>query len=83
MILATVANMRKYQRADKVIQTPDGPITIHARQPFTYSPNTDERYSATPGDYWNMPEDEPLRDEDGEPMILVFESVSLIDADEY
>jgi hypothetical protein len=79
-ISATPANMRIYERPNRV--HPDGG-TIIARQPFAYSPVTDERCSATPGDYWNAPDDEPLRDSEGHPMILVFEVCDLVDADKY
>jgi hypothetical protein len=56
MLEATVSNMRKFE---------------DRRDVFAYSPVTHEEYSATPGDYWTMPDDEPLLDQDGVPMILV------------
>lgn len=54
MILATVENMRRYAN----------------RGVFAYSPGTGERCSATPGDYFFMAEDRPLRDSEQQPMIL-------------
>lgn len=44
---------------------------------FAYSPTTGERYSADAGDYWNRPADEPLRDSNGEPMVLALEFTSI------
>lgn len=38
---------------------------------IAYSLLTGEEYSATPGDYWHLSQDEPLLDSEGEPMILV------------
>jgi hypothetical protein len=53
-------------------------MKIHdvGRQPgfenvIAHSPITGEEYSAVPGNYWHMADDESLRDETGEPMILV------------
>ena len=44
---------------------------------IAYSPNAGEHYSASSGDYFMLGIDEPLRDSDGEPMILVTESYQL------
>lgn len=56
-MLATVRNMAAH---------PDVPGKL------AYSPTTGEEASADAGDYWWMSDpDEPLRDEDDEPMILV------------
>jgi len=55
-MIATVANMRKVQDQSGV---------------FVWSLSTGEEYSADPGDYWNAAEDYTLKDEIGEPMILV------------
>lgn len=52
---ATIANMKAVQ---------DDPGV------FAYSPFTMEEYSATPGDYWMMADDEYLRDSDGNAMVL-------------
>lgn len=49
---------------------------------FAYSPLTGERYSATPGDYWNMPPTEALTDEHGEPMILATEETRIVEVEE-
>jgi hypothetical protein len=45
-----------------------------------YSPHTGEEYSASPGDYWQHPPEEPLRDEVGEPMLLVVATSGYVDA---
>lgn len=46
---------------------------------MAYSPTTGEQYSATPGDYWDMPQDRPLIDANGEPMILVSRRVQFVE----
>lgn len=76
-VLATVANMHRYYRPSKKV----GDCIVFPNQPFAYSLNTGERYSANPSDYWSCPEDDPLLDSDGEPMILVFEITKIVDAD--
>ena len=81
-VLATPANMRKYEQPSRKIDTPDGPVTIIPRQPVAYSPETGETYSASAGDYWKLPDDEPLRDYYGDPMILVFETHGYVDVDD-
>lgn len=53
-ILASPANMRKYAKPGLV----------------AYSEWTGEEYSATAGDYFWMPEDQPLEDRDGNCMTL-------------
>jgi hypothetical protein len=65
--LATVENMRKAESIAPGLRV------------IAFSPLTGEEYSATPGDYWNHPADEPLRDSEGEPMILVNRRVSYVD----
>jgi hypothetical protein len=67
-MLATPANMRKLRHID---------YRAPAAVVFAYSPRTYERYSATPGDYWHMADDEPLLDENGEPMVLAFEHTTI------
>lgn len=62
-IIATPANMKRYY-ADGV---------------FAWSPNTREEYSATPGDYWHVPEDDPIRDANGDPMVLVVRETRIIE----
>jgi hypothetical protein len=57
-MIATVENMRRAEGRGRV---------------FVYDPSTDVRYSATPGDYFWQPEDEPLLGEDGQPMLLCVE----------
>jgi hypothetical protein len=46
-------------------------VIIEGRRAVALSPSTGEEYSASSGDYWQHPADEPLRDADGEPMLLV------------
>lgn len=79
---ATVANMRAYEAAHppKTIDTPNGPVKVHAARCFAYSPTTAEEFSGSPGDYFTMGEDEPLIDAEGDPMVLVTSRVSLHDA---
>lgn len=45
-----------------------------------WSPHTGEEYSATPGDYWDAPDSEVLKDSEDEPMILVREVCTMHDA---
>jgi hypothetical protein len=66
--LATRENMRKYAGLPGV---------------FAYSPTTGEQYSATPGDYFWLPEGEVLTDSDGEPMVLARQVVQVVSAAEY
>jgi len=83
MIPATIENMRKYKRENRTVEGDEGTITILARQPVAYSPNTGEQYSADPGDYWNAPDGWVMTDSEDDEMVLVFESTRMIDADEY
>lgn len=64
-MLATPANMRKAE-ADGV------------KGVFSYSPVTNERYSATAADYFQIADDTPLKDETGEPMILATERCEIV-----
>jgi hypothetical protein len=77
--LATPENMRAVREAN-----PDrkvGDCTILGRRAFAVSVNySEERTSADAGDYFMQPDDEPLRDSDGEPMVLAFERSYLVDA---
>jgi hypothetical protein len=78
MTLATPENMKKYEAANQPRPYKDG--TLMPRPAIAYSPDTGEQYSATSGDYWHMKDDEPLRDENGEPMILVVSQTTMTDA---
>lgn len=40
---------------------------------FAYDPDTGDRWSATPGDYFYMPENEPLRNDAGNVLLLAQE----------
>jgi hypothetical protein len=55
-MLATIENMQRTKGVAGVL---------------AWSPTTGEEYSADPGDYWNAPAGWTIRDEDGEPMVLV------------
>lgn len=80
--LATPANMREWERLhpSRKIQTPDGSARIEGARCFAYSPNTGEEYSATAGDYYNRPDDQPIRDKLGEPMVLAVRVTQFLDA---
>ena len=80
--LATPANMRKFREANppRQIDTPDGPVTIMGRGCFAFSPTTGEQFSADAGDYWPLPDDEPLLDSDGRPMVLAVTRTLFLDA---
>lgn len=74
--LATVANMRRFEERHPRTQP-----NVEPMRAIAYSPGTGEEYSATSGDYWNQPDDAPLLDHEGEPMLLVVRgSRSLVDA---
>jgi hypothetical protein len=75
--LATPANMRAVEAANPARKI--GACTIMGRRTVAYSPTTGEQYSASAGDYM-LPDDEPLCDSEGEPMILVFERTVRVDA---
>lgn len=79
---ATVVNMRRYEdeHPPKTIDTPNGPVRVHAPRCFAYSPTTGEEFSGTPGDYLTGGEDEPLLDAEGDEMILVTSRVVHYDA---
>lgn len=64
MTLATPANMKRYAYLPNVM---------------AYSPLTGEEYSANAGDYWHLPDDVPLQDANGEPMVLVHRFVRYVD----
>lgn len=79
---ATLENMRAFEQANppRKVDTPNGPATVLGRTCFAWSPFTDERFSATPGDYWNMSEEECLLDSEGNQMVLVTERTLYLDA---
>lgn len=62
-MLATPANMRKLA---------DGPVKVKGATLIAYSPRTFEQFSATPGDYFYLPDDTPLRDGMDQPMVLAY-----------
>lgn len=76
--LATPANMRAVREANPTRHVAG--CTIEGHRAIAYSPCTGEAFSADDGDYWNMPDDEPLRDSEGEPMILAFPRTIHVDA---
>ena len=72
--LATPANMAAFEEANPSRTIPQGDgskIIIEGRRAVALSPSTGEEYSASAGDYWQHPRGEPLKDADGEPMLLV------------
>lgn len=46
---------------------------------FCWSPRTHEEYSATPGDYFLLGDDEPLLDDDNQPMILARRVTAIVE----
>lgn len=77
--LATPANMRRFRELHpgRVLR---GGGRVEGRRCFAYSPLTGERCSADAGDYWTLPDDQPLTDCEGEPMILAVSETSYRDA---
>lgn len=67
--LATVANMQRFKALHPGREIPGGG-RVEGRRCFAYSAETGEKFSADPGDYFGRPDDEPLKDSNGEPMIL-------------
>jgi hypothetical protein len=47
-----------------------------------YSPTTGEEASADAGDYWWLPNGDPLVDENGDPMILVRKVTEYIEVED-
>lgn len=56
-VLATPANMKKAQ-------------DLGIRGLCIFDKATGQGYSATPGDYWDHPDNEPLHNDGGQPMVL-------------
>jgi len=73
--LATPANMRAFEDAH-----PRSSPNVEPQRAVTFSPHTGEIYSPGSGDYWQLPDDEPVRDALGEPMFLVVEQTHYVDA---
>lgn len=71
-MLATLANMRRLA---------EGPLRVEGAELFAYSPRTFEKCSATPGDYWQMRDDDTLNDRLGQPMVLAYshEKVTIVE----
>lgn len=71
-MIATPANMKRLA---------EGPLRVRGARLVAYSPHTDERYSANHRDYWHLPDDEPLPDGTGAPMVLayVYEGVAIVE----
>lgn len=65
---ATLANMRAVAAKDRVGSA------------VAWSPTTGEQCSANPGDYFAREEGDPLRDSEGNSMILVYFPRQVIDA---
>lgn len=73
--LATPANMRRFEQ-----EHPRTHPHIEPVRAIAWSPATGEEFSATSGDYWNVPDDMPLLDEREEPMLLVVREQRFTDA---
>lgn len=81
--LATRRNMRAFEARHPGRDGVDEDGNRYHVEPVraaAFSPTTLEEYSASSGDYWQLPEDEPLRDENGEPMFLVVATHGYVDA---
>lgn len=77
--LATPANMRRFAELHPGRVLPNGG-RVEGRRCFAFSPLTGEQYSASAGDYWTQGDDNPLRDSDGEAMILAVSETRYCDA---
>lgn len=66
-MIATVTNMRKVE---------------HIAGVFAYDPVTGDKFSATPGDYFWQPADEPLTGESGVELILCTRRVEIVEVPE-
>jgi hypothetical protein len=77
--LATPANMRRFRELHPGRDLPGGGH-VEGRRCFAFSPLTGEQFSGSAGDYWQLGDDEPLRDRDGEPMILAVSETRFADA---
>lgn len=73
LTFATRANMRRAQ--EKRAETGDFNHRI-----FCLSATTGEQYSADPGDYWFLMDDQTVTDSNGEPMVLAIREVRYLDA---
>lgn len=73
--LATVANMRKFAE-----ENPAPAENVERPRCMAISLGTGEEVSGDADDYWQIEDDEPLTDEDGEPMILVCKRTEYVDA---
>lgn len=71
--LATPRNMKAFEDAHPGRTFADSQgkqMYVEPRRAIAISLSTGEQSSATSGDYWDHERDEPLRDSDGEPMLL-------------
>jgi len=64
--LATLANMRKHYRTGV----------------FAYSLETCEEFSADPSDYFMMDDNDVLRDDEGNPMVLAYRVTEIVEVSE-
>lgn len=81
--LATPANMAAFEahNPERHLTMADGStVTIARRRAIALSPSTGEECSGSSGDYWDRPAGLPLKDADGEPMLLVTEHTIYKDA---
>ncbi len=77
--LATPANMRRFAELHPGRDLPGGGH-VEGRRCFAFSPGTGEQFSASAGDYWTQPDDQPLTDSEGEPMVLAVSETRYFDA---
>lgn len=77
--LATPANMRRFAELHPGKDLPGGGH-VGGRRCFAYSPDTGSKCSASAGDYWTLPDDEPIRDADDGAMILAVSETRYRDA---
>lgn len=80
---ATPENMRRFEEMagpHRKVDTPDGPATVEPLRCLALDPASGETFSASSGDYWDRPDNEPLTNEAGEPLVLVLKRTLYVDA---
>jgi hypothetical protein len=80
---ATPENMRRFEEMagpPRTIDTPDGPAIVEPTRCLAMDPATGDTFSASAGDYYNQPDDEPLTNDEGDPLILVLKRTLYVDA---
>lgn len=77
--IATLRNMQALENRTKRNRVANGGVILVPPIPIAYSPTTGEEYSANPGDYWDRKPDEPLLDQDDQPMYLAYKRTMYLD----